>query len=125
WANGGPHTLGVVLPPGPPQICVPLQPPHDWTVRTCAQLSRAVNPPHAALACMQSAASGSGTQVTVTDAVPRTAPLAAVTANGPPGWLPAVNRPLALMLPPPDTDQATGADAATRPNWSCTLAANW
>ena len=32
-------------------------------------------------------------------------PLVAVTVNGPPAVLPAVNRPDVLMVPPPFTDQ--------------------
>ena len=42
--------------------------------------------------------------VTVTPAVPFTPPLAAVTVNGPPGVV-AENRPVELIVPPPDTDQ--------------------
>ena len=38
--------------------------------------------------------------------MPLTAPLVAVTVNGPPAVAPAVNSPLALpMVPPPETAQ--------------------
>ena len=43
--------------------------------------------------------------VTVTDAVPLTLPLAAVTVNGPPAAEPAVNSPDAEIVPPPLTVQ--------------------
>ena len=43
--------------------------------------------------------------VTVTLAVPLTLPLVAVTVKGPPAVEPAVNRPEALIVPPPLTDQ--------------------
>jgi hypothetical protein len=46
-----------------------------------------------------------GAAVTVTLAVPVTLPLVAVTVKGPPAVEPAVNKPEALMLPPPLTDQ--------------------
>jgi len=47
-----------------------------------------------------------GEAVTVTLAVPfMMRPLVAVTVNGPPAVLPAVNKPLELMVPPPLTDQ--------------------
>ena len=39
--------------------------------------------------------------VTVTLAVPLTPPLAAVTVYGPPAVLPAVKRPLLVIVPPP------------------------
>ena len=41
--------------------------------------------------------------ITVTEAVPLTPLLAAVTVNGPPATAPAVKRPLALIAPPPLT----------------------
>ena len=44
--------------------------------------------------------------VTETLAVPVTPLLLAATANGPPTLPPAVNRPLASIVPPPLTDQA-------------------
>ena len=43
--------------------------------------------------------------VTVTLAVPLTLPLVAVTVNGPPAALPAVNSPLLEIVPPPPTVQ--------------------
>ena len=49
---------------------------------------------------------GGGGAVTVTLAVPLTFPLDAVTVKGPPAVEPAVNKPDALMVPPPLTDQA-------------------
>jgi hypothetical protein len=44
-----------------------------------------------------------GTLVTVTLALPLTLPLLAVTVKGPPALAPAVNKPVALMVPPPLT----------------------
>ena len=52
----------------------------------------------------ESEKSGS-TPVTVTLAVPLTLPLLAVTVKGPPAVELAVNKPDALMEPPPLTDQ--------------------
>ena len=46
-----------------------------------------------------------GVTVTVTLAVPLTLPLVAVTVNGPPAALPAVNSPLLEIVPPPPTVQ--------------------
>ena len=46
------------------------------------------------------------TLATVTDAVPLFPPLEAVTVNGPPAVLPAVNEPFAPMVPPPLTVHA-------------------
>ena len=58
------------------------------------------------------------TAVTETLAVPLIPPLVAVTVYGPPAVVPAVNRPLALMVPPPDTDQL-------KVGWGLRLVANW
>src|SRR5439155_10339326 len=41
----------------------------------------------------------------------------AVTANGPPGDEPAVNRPLESMLPPPLTSHDAPGTASATPNW--------
>ena len=60
---------------------------------------------------------------TVTLAVPETAPLEAVTVNGPPAADPAVNRPLPLIVPPPLTDQLKTA-LIEAPNWSLAEALN-
>src|SRR5438552_17908189 len=61
--------------------------------------------------------------VTVTLAVPETPPLEAVTVNGPPAEVPAVNRPVPLMVPPPLTVHAkTGLIGW--PNWSVADAGN-
>jgi len=66
-----------------------------------------------------------GMLVTVTLAVPLTLPLDAVTVNGPPAVDPAVNRPEALMLPPPVTDQVNvGCGLSGWPNWSLPVAVN-
>jgi len=46
------------------------------------------------------------TAATLTLAIPMTPPLAAVTLNGPPAALPAVNKPVPLIVPPPLTDHA-------------------
>ena len=57
--------------------------------------------------------------VTVTLAEPLTLPLVAVTVNGPPAVEPAVNRPAALIVPPPPTDQVNaGGGLIGWPNWS-------
>ena len=50
-------------------------------------------------------AKSGGRLVTVTLAVPFTLPLAAVTVKGPPAVEPAVNKPDALIVPPPLTNQ--------------------
>ena len=57
-----------------------------------------------------------GCAVTVTLAVPCAAPDVAVTVNGPPTVVPAVNTPLVEIVPPPLTDQLTGADGMLLPN---------
>ena len=60
-----------------------------------------------------------GTAVTVTWAVPFTVPLAAVTVNGPPAVVPAVNSPDALTVPPLLTVQVNpGCGLSATPFWS-------
>ena len=61
--------------------------------------------------------------VTVTLAVPETPPLEALTVNGPPAELPALNRPVPLMVPPPLTVQVK-AGLIGLPNWSAADAVN-
>jgi hypothetical protein len=60
--------------------------------------------------------------VTVTLAVPLTAPLEAVTVNGPPTVV-AVKSPVPLIVPPPDTVHVNAA-LITAPNWSRAVAVN-
>jgi hypothetical protein len=62
---------------------------------------------------------------TVTLAVAECPPAVAVTTNGPPGLLPAVNRPVLLIVPPPLTVHVNvGCGFITAPNWSVPLAVN-
>lgn len=66
-----------------------------------------------------------GALVTVTLAVPNAEPLVAVTVKGPPAVAPAVNRPLAEMVPPPLLDQLnSGCGDMGWPNWSRAVAVN-
>src|SRR6185436_8210119 len=63
--------------------------------------------------------------VTVTWAVPLTAPLVAVTVWGPPAVPPAVKRPAVSMVPPPETIQVKlGWLVSAVVNWSCAVAVN-
>src|SRR5262245_14530592 len=72
--------------------------PVPFTVRVNA------GPPAPALFGERDVTADPGTTVTV--AVPLTAPLVAVTVDGPPTVV-AVNTPLELIVPPPDTDHVT------------------
>jgi hypothetical protein len=66
-----------------------------------------------------------GGAVTVTAAVPVTAPLVAVIVNGPPALEPAVNRPVWLIVPPPPTAQVNeGCAFIGWPFWSSPVALN-
>ena len=59
-----------------------------------------------------------GGLVTVTWAVPDTLPLLAVTVNSP-AVVPAVNTPLPLIVPPPDTPhEKVGCGLSLVPFWS-------
>ena len=65
-----------------------------------------------------------GGAVTVTDAVPFTEPLVAVTVNGPPATDPAVNRPVVLILPPVTVQPNEGCGFIGWPFWSVPVALN-
>ena len=55
--------------------------------------------------------------VMLTEAEALRAPLEAITVNGPPAKDPAVNKPLLLIEPPPETFQENaGRTASTAPN---------
>jgi hypothetical protein len=63
--------------------------------------------------------------VTVTAALPWTAPAVAVTVYGPPAVAPAVKSPEAPTVPPPVVAQAkVGCGRIAAPNWSRALAAS-
>jgi hypothetical protein len=62
---------------------------------------------------------------TVTLAVPWRLPLVAVMVKGPPAVVPAVNRPLELIVPPPLVVQVkAGCAVSAVPNWSRPEAVN-
>src|SRR5579863_1508258 len=96
----------------------------NFTPNVAALLLIHAVPGVAVLGQIDTPVGGGGVDEIVTFAVPVWPPVLAVTVNGPPVALPAVNNPDEEIVPPPFADHVNAADAIALPNWSAAVAVN-